>query len=290
MTTNKQTLKAYYKLTKPGLVYGNALMAIAGYLFGAAGHGSWLTFLAMLSGVCLVMAAACVFNNIIDRDIDGKMKRTANRPLITGEISVLNAVIYGSALLVVSILLLGFGTNLLTLGVGLFGFVAYTGLYTYSKRKTVHSTLIGTLAGATPPVIGYLAATNSLDVVALLLFLLLVAWQMPHFYAISIFRRADYANANIPVLSVVNGVFATRQQMIAYAALFIVMVLLLGIYGGTSLLTVLILLLAASYWLCLTLQPMSEQSSSSWAGKVFGWSLWLLVIGCIVLSLDSFWH
>lgn len=290
MTTNKQTLKAYYKLTKPGLVYGNALMAIAGYLFGAAGHGSWLTFFAMLSGICLIMAAACVFNNIIDRDIDGKMKRTAERPLITGEVSVRNAVIYGATLLVVSLLLLGLGTNLLTLGVGAFGFVAYAGLYTYSKRKTVHSTLIGTLAGATPPVIGYLAATNSLDMIALLLFLLMVAWQMPHFYAISIFRRVDYANANIPVLSVVSGVFATRRQMVAYAALFVVMVLLLGIYGSTSLLTLLILLLAASYWLYLTLQPMSEQDSSTWAGKVFGWSLWLLVIGCTVLSLDSFWH
>ena len=279
-------LRTYYYLAKPGIVYGNSIAAIAGYFFGAAGDPNIVTFLSMLIGVALVMASACVFNNILDRDIDARMARTKRRALVSGDVPLANAIVYGTTLLVVGTLLLAYGTNLLTLSVALFGFIAYVGPYTYSKRKTIHSTLIGTLSGSTPPVIGYIAATNSFDMIAVLLFLVMVAWQMAHFYSIAIFRRDEYAAANLPILSVVKGVHATRQQITIYVVLFLVIWTVLGVYG-TSLLTYLIVLLAGLYWLQLCLDR-SETDVSRWARKQFGWSLWLLLIMSATLSLNSF--
>lgn len=220
MMLSRETVTAYYWLTKPGIVYGNALMAIAGYFFGANGSPTLTVFLAMLVGICAVMASACVFNNVIDRDIDARMERTKQRAIPAGAIPPAEALMFASFLLVVGLVLLLLGTNLLTAIVALAGHLAYVVLYTYAKRKTIHGTLIGTLSGSTPPVIGYVAATGALDVTALLLFLALAAWQMAHFYAIAIFRRDDYAAAAIPVLSVVKGLDETKRQITIYVGVF----------------------------------------------------------------------
>jgi protoheme IX farnesyltransferase len=283
--TIKQTLNAYYLLTKPGIVYGNALTATAGYLFASGLSGSWVTFVSMLAGVMSVMASACVYNNIIDRDIDRKMSRTQDRPSVTGKIGPGQAFVFGGTLLVVGVLLLAYGTNITTLAVALWGFVAYVGLYTYAKRVTVHSTLIGTLSGATPPVIGYVAATGALDVTAGLLYLVLITWQMPHFYVISIFRRDDYKRADIPVLSVARGVEATKQQIVAYTALFVLACVLLGFYGGLNLLGTLVITLAGAYWLYTSLLPVVD--SSKWALGMFHRSLAVLLIVCLSLGLNG---
>ena len=288
--TLSETLRAYYYLTKPGIVYGNALMAIAGYFFGAHGSPSVTVFFGMLLGVSAVMASACVYNNVIDRNIDLKMERTKKRAVPAGTVSPFHALIFANILLVIGILLLVFGANLLTALVAIGGHVAYVVLYVIAKRKTVHGTLVGTLSGSTPPVIGYVAATGQLDLVALLLFLVLVAWQMPHFYAIAIFRRNDYASAGIPVLSVVKGIDATRKQIIAYVILFILATIALGVYGGVSLLGTLIVILAGFYWLYVCLQIVEQGEAVGWARKQFGWSLMLLLIMAATWSLDSFLH
>ena len=288
--TLSETLRAYYYLTKPGIVYGNALMAIAGYFFGAHGSPSVTVFFGMLLGVSAVMASACVYNNVIDRNIDLKMERTKKRAVPAGTVSPFHALIFANILLVIGILLLVFGANLLTALVAIGGHVAYVVLYGIAKRKTVHGTLVGTLSGSTPPVIGYVAATGQLDLVALLLFLVLVAWQMPHFYAIAILRRDDYASAGIPVLSVVKGIDATRKQIIAYVILFILATIALGVYGGVSLLGTLIVILAGFYWLYVCLQIVEQGEAVGWARKQFGWSLMLLLIMAATWSLDSFLH
>lgn len=290
MSSLSHTLRAYYYLTKPGIIYGNALMAIAGYFFGAHGTPSLSTFASMLFGICAVMASACVYNNVIDRDIDSKMERTKKRAVPTGAIAPLNALIFANVLLVIGVLLLVFGANTLAALVAIGGHIAYVVLYGVAKRKTVHGTLVGTLSGSTPPVIGYVAATGRLDLTALLLFLVLVAWQMPHFYAIAIFRRDDYASAGIPVLTVVKGMDATRRQIIAYVTLFILSCLALGIFGGMSLLGTMIMVLAGSYWLYLCLQPVEEGELNKWARRQFGWSLMLLLILSATWSLDNFLH
>lgn len=282
------TIRTYYYLTKPGIVYGNAIAAIAGYFYGAGGSPILVTFTAMLTGICFVMASACVYNNVLDRSIDARMKRTERRAVVTKAISVTHALIFATVLLAIGIFLLAVWTNTLTLLVALAGHFAYVVLYGWAKRHTVHSTLIGTISGSTPPVIGYVAATGALDITALLLFAIMAAWQMPHFYAIAIFRRDEYAAANLPILSVVKGIDVTRRQIIAYATLFVVLCGLLFLYGGASLLWFLVMALAGGYWLLLVLQPYND--INKWARKQFGWSLSVLLIMCVGLSLDSFWH
>ena len=290
MMLSRESVQAYYRLTKPGIIYGNALMAIAGYFFGAAGSPSVTVFLPMLIGISAVIASACVYNNIIDRDIDAKMERTKERAMPTGRIPRVDALLFASFLLLVGLVLLVLGTNALTAFVALMGHLAYVVLYGYAKRKTVHGTLIGTLSGSTPPVIGYAAATGTLDVTALLLFVVLAAWQMPHFFAIAIFRRDDYRRANIPVLPVVSGVEATKRQIILYVVVFIISCVLLGLFSSLSLLSTLILVLLGAYWLLLCLNQVEDEPIELWAGRQFGWSLKLLLFMCLILSLDSFLH
>lgn len=283
-----QTLKTYYYLTKPGIVYGNAIAATAGYFFGAEGSPELVPFMALLVGICLIMASACVYNNILDRSIDARMSRTRQRALVVKAISAPHALIYATALLVAGTLVLGVWTNLLTLAVALFGHFSYVVLYGWAKRTTIHSTLVGTISGSTPPVIGYVAATGRLDLTAILLFLIMVAWQMPHFYSIAIFRRDDYAAANLPILSVVKGLDATRRQIIAYICVFLITCVLLTAYSHASLLWLLIMLLVGGYWLYICLQKFDDVNT--WARKQFGWSLSVLLAMCVSLSLDSFWH
>ncbi len=216
------------------------------------------------------------------------MDRTKKRALVEKTISVQNAFVFGTILLILAIFIFLISTNILALAVALIGHVAYVVLYTFGKRLTVHGTLLGTISGSTPPVIGYVAATGVLDLTALLLFLLLVAWQMPHFYSIAIFRFEDYKNAKIPVLPVVKGYKRTRKEIIIYIILFLTLCVLLGVYGGVSLFTVLLLTLAGGYWLYLCSLPYTD--ITRWARKQFGWSLSVLLLLSITLSLDHFWR
>ena len=139
----------------------------------------------MLIGISLVMASACVVNNVIDVDIDAKMARTDHRALVTGAIKKNIAIIYGVILGVLGFAALIYWTNWLVVVIGLVGFVDYTVLYGYFKRKSIHGTIVGSISGATPPIAGFCAVTGTFGLEALILFLILVIWQMPHFYAIS---------------------------------------------------------------------------------------------------------
>jgi protoheme IX farnesyltransferase len=286
----KKSFRTYYLLAKPGIVYGNALIASAAFFLGAYGSPDLTVFFAMFIGICAVMASACVFNNILDRDIDRKMKRTRKRAMVSGSVSTRQALVYGTVLLALGLVVLLLGTNMLSTLVAITGHIAYVVLYGYAKRTTVHGTLVGTISGSTPPVIGYTAATGQLDVTALLLFLILVAWQMPHFYAIAIFRRDDYAAANIPVLPVVKGIRTTRRQILIYVLLFLLAVSTLWVWTNVSLLGTLVVLLAGLYWLYLCLQSVNDDDINGWASRQFVWSLKLLLILSLTWSLDSFLH
>ena len=167
------------------------ITATGGYLFASKGDISFATLLAMMAGLASIIASGCVFNNYIDRGIDSKMKRTKNRALVTGEVSTTNALVFTSILLAIGSFLLGYFTTPLALWVAIFGFFAYVVVYGIWKRQSVHGTEVGSISGAVPPVVGYVAVTGSLDTSAVILFLLLVLWQMPHFYAIGIFRRSE---------------------------------------------------------------------------------------------------
>jgi len=281
-------IKIYYQLTKPGIIYGNAITMIAGFFLASQGHIDWQLLLAALVGLSLIIASGCVFNNIADRDIDNRMERTKNRALVTGAISKQKAFIFGTILGLSGALTLYFTTNPLTLCVALVGLFVYVALYTPLKRLTMHATLVGAVAGAVPPVVGYCAVTNSLDLGAILLFLILVAWQMPHFYSIAIRRRDDYTQARIPVLSVKKGIYVTKINIMIYIMIFIMMLILLNVYGYAGLVYLGVMLLISLYWFLLAVKGLKPAiDDKAWAKKMFLFSLFVLLVFSLMVSING---
>ncbi len=278
-------MKDYYRLAKPGIVYGNALPAFAAFLFASEQGVNLPLLAAMLFGLMGIIAASCVVNNVMDRDIDTHMKRTKERALATGRISVRSALIYAFVLGIIGIALL-LQTNLLTLAVALFGVFVYLLVYTPLKRTTRHSTIVGALAGAVPPVVGYAAVTNTLDTVALLLFVILVCWQMVHFFAIAIFRKDEYQAAGLPVMPVRFSIARTKALMIVYAFLFAYALFALYQVARLGLLYALPLSIISIGWIVLALLGLRTPNESRWARMMFFYSLLVLLLLCLVLSLS----
>jgi protoheme IX farnesyltransferase len=277
--------RTYYQLTKPGIIYGNMLFAAAGFLLAAKGHVDILLLLATLVGVALVIASGCVCNNYMDRSIDKKMKRTQNRALVQGRVSGRAALIYAACLGAAGFGLLLAYTNLLTVGVGLLGFVDYVVLYGFWKRRSVYGTLVGSISGATPPLAGYTAVTGHLDAGAITLFLLLVCWQMPHFFAIALYRRQDYADAGIPVWPVKRGERSTQIQIVIYTALFVLACAMLTVLGYTGYIFLAVMLVFGLAWLGCGFQGFRAADVNRWARKMFGFSLIITLVLSAMLAL-----
>lgn len=270
------SIRNYYHLTKPGIVRGNMVHLLAGALLAQSYGIKWPELIGVLIGTSLVIASACVLNNYIDRGIDAKMKRTKKRALVTGMISVKRAMLFAAILA-----LLGFGllillTNLIVFLIGLIAYIFYVIIYAVAKRKTVHSTLIGAIPGALPAMAGYVAISGQIDTGAWLVFLLVLVWQMPHFYAISIFRRDEYKAAGIPVLGVVAPFVVVKHYVLAYMVLYVFVIGLLiqaNILGATA---SVMMLAGAAYWVYVFYTASPEPIQ--WARTVFGVSLLLTLI------------
>ena len=280
-------LKAYYRLAKPGIVYGNDLTAAGGFFLASTNRIGLGRLAAMLAGLTLVIASACVFNNYIDQGIDKKMSRTKNRALVSGQISGKSAIAYASLLLASGTAVLGFFVNLLSMLLALGAVFAYVVIYGIGKRKTVHGTLIGTIPGAAPPVIGYTAATGKLDSQALLLFLILVCWQMPHFYAIAMYRLKDYKAAGLPVLPAVKGMRRTKLEILVYVILFVSTVISFSASGYTGLTFLVVMGGLGLYWLWKGLSGFNAKDDAKWGRQMFGLSLIILLSLSVMLSIGA---
>jgi protoheme IX farnesyltransferase len=277
----------YYLLTKPWIVFGNLITLVAGFMLASKGTFPFGLFLATLFGLSLIMASACVFNNYIDRHIDRIMKRTQGRALVIGLIPVQNALFFGTLLGIVGGAILLLFTNLLALAVAVAGFFVYVCLYSLWKCHTVYGTAIGSIAGAVPPVVGYCAVSNRLDAGAFILFLILVLWQMPHFFAIALSRFDDYAAAKIPVLPVVKGAFRTKIHMTIYIIGFILATLLLPLFHYTGSLYLFVALNTGLIWLGLSVYGFKCKSDQHWGQQMFRYSLVLITLISVVISLDT---
>lgn len=278
-------LREYYLITKPGIIRGNITIAGAAYIYGSQGLIDVQKFLGMLVGTSLVIASACVFNNVIDRNIDSLMKRTASRAVPSGKISVINALIYGTV-----IGLIGFGilitfVNLLTFVIGLVGWLSYVILYGWFKRKSIHGTLIGSISGSTPPLAGFGAATNHLDLAAGILFIILSSWQMAHFYSIAIYRLSDYKSASIPVYSAVKGIPKTIQQILFWVLAYVALCILLYVLGYSGIVFTVITGGFGLFWLFWGIAKRNIDPDR-WAKSMFGWSLIALLSLAAALSLN----
>lgn len=281
-------IKRYLQVTKPGIIFGNLISIIGGFLLAAKGQIDYTLFLTTLIGISLVIASGCVLNNYIDRDIDRKMERTKNRIMVKGLISLKASLIYATVLGIAGFMLLYLTSTPLVMRLAMIGFVVYVGVYSlYMKRKSVYSTLIGSLSGAAPPVIGYCAVSNRFDTGALILLLIFSLWQMPHSYAIAIFRFKDYQAASIPVLPVKRGISITKHYIILYIIGFMVATLMLTLSGYTGYKYLIVAASISVWWLGMALQGYkSANDDKVWAYKMFIFSLIAIISLSVMMSVD----
>ena len=280
-------MKQYLQVTKPGIIFGNLISVVGGFLLASKGSIDYPLFLATLVGVSLVVASGCVFNNYIDRDIDKKMERTKNRVLVKGLIAPNVTLVYATALGIAGFALLYTAANPLAMWLAVMGFVVYVGVYSlYMKRHSVYGTLIGSLSGAAPPVIGYCAVTNEFDMGALILLAIFSLWQMPHSYAIAIFRFTDYQAANISVLPVVKGISVAKNHITVYILAFMIATLMLTLSGYAGYKYLVVAAAVSVWWLGMALRGYKTENDSIWARKLFVFSIVAITSLSVMMSID----
>ncbi|MBV4477382.1 heme o synthase [Pseudomonas sp. B2M1-30] len=281
------SLKHFIQITKPGIIFGNVLSVAGGFFLASKGHVDLAVFLAAMIGTSLVVASGCVFNNCIDRDIDYKMERTKNRVLVQGLISLKLALVYATVLGVAGVALLYKVANPLAALFAVIGFIIYVGFYSlYLKRKSVHGTLVGSLSGAMPPVIGYVAVTNTFDMAALTLLVMFSLWQMPHSYAIAIFRFKDYQAASIPVLPVERGIEVAKKHILYYILAFVGATLMLTISGYAGISYFAVAAAMGMYWLYMAWTGNKAADDTVWARKLFVFSIFTITALSVMMSVD----
>lgn len=282
-----EKIKNYLLVTKPGIIFGNLITAAGGFLLASKGRVDMALLLWTLVGLSLVVASGCVLNNYIDRNMDKLMSRTQNRALAAGRISPEIAVSYGILLGIAGIMLLWSKTDTLCVVIALAGFIIYVGLYSlYLKPHSVHSTLIGSLAGAAPPLAGYCAVTNRFDMGALILLFIFGLWQMPHCYAIAIFRYEDYAAADIPILPVKKGVPATKKHVVGHMLAFMAATLLLTFSGYVGYLFMAVATAMNLCWLYAAWSGFGRCNDRTWSKRLFVGSILTITVLCAMMSID----
>ncbi|ODV24078.1 MAG: protoheme IX farnesyltransferase [Rhodanobacter sp. SCN 68-63] len=229
-------VREYLQLTKPRVVALLVFCAVIGMFLAVPGVPPWRALVFGTLGIWMASGSAAAFNHLIDERIDKLMARTARRPLATGALSVRQVLVFAVLLGVASMLVLALLVNLLTAVLTFGGLIGYALVYTaYLKRATPQNIVIGGLAGAIPPVLGWTAVTGELHAFALQLCLIIFVWTPPHFWALAIFRRDDYARAQVPMLPVTHGVVYTRWHVLFYTVLLVLVTLLPAITGYTGL-------------------------------------------------------
>ena len=219
--------RRYLELTKPRVVALITFTAVVGTLLASPGAPPLAALVWGNLGIALAAACAATLNHVLDRRIDAQMARTRARPLPSGQLKERQALVFAALLGVSAMAILAFLVNLLTALLTFLSLIGYAVVYTvWLKRATSQNIVIGGAAGAAPPVLGWAAVTNGIDPNALLLFLIIFVWTPPHFWALAIARRDEYARAGIPMLPVTHGVAHTRLQILLYTVLLVVVTLM----------------------------------------------------------------
>ena len=235
MATSEMTLtksqelawRRYYDLTKPKVVALILFTALVGMLLSTPGMVPVQPLVFGLLGIGLASAAGAALNHVVDQRIDGIMERTRNRPLPSGDLDAPHALGFALALVALSMLILTSLVNVLTAALTFAAFIGYAVIYTsYLKRATPQNIVWGGIAGAAPPLLGWTAVTGEVSGFALLLVMIIFLWTPPHFWALAIKRRAEYAKAGIPMLPVTHGVEFTKQQILIYTLMLLIVSLM----------------------------------------------------------------
>ena len=289
-TTSNPTIADFLVLCKIKVVALIMLTAVVG-MFLATQELPPLELVIFASiGISFASSSAAVFNHIIDQKIDNEMHRTSNRPLPEGKISAQTALIFGIVLGVIGIGVLLIWVNTLTAMLTFFALIGYAVFYTmYLKRATPQNIVIGGAAGAAPPLLGWAAITNSVELGGLLLFAIIFIWTPPHFWALAIHRQKEYAKVNVPMLPVTHGHKFTRLQILLYTILLVIVTVMPYLVGMSALIYLVCALVLGAVFLYYAIELLRKPEDKALPMKTFGYSINYLMILFVVLLVDHYY-
>jgi len=284
---DKKTLKGLIILPKPGIVMLVIVSGYTGLILGSNGTPDAYTAFWTLLGLSMATAGSAVLNNFLDRDIDSIMHRTRDRSLPSGSVSANHAYMIGTVLVAVSLSILkisiGFLVTALT-GAAVFNYVV---MYTmYLKRTTPLATHIGGIAGALPPMIGYTAARGVIDERALILFLIIVVWQQPHFWSLALKYREDYARASVPILPVAKGVYATKIRLFWYTLALLPVSLLPYAFEMAGVYYLISAMAAGALYMWLTVKFLVSEKDKEMVLFFYSIAYLMVIFGAMVIDLS----
>lgn len=286
----RPTWRDFVGLCKLNVVAVMVLTLIVGLCLAVPGAPPLDTLIITSLGVGLASSSAAAINHVLDRNIDHKMARTAGRPFPQSRMTPQAALIFAGVLGVAGIGMLALWVNLLTAWLTLFALIGYAVIYTaILKRATPQNIVIGGVAGAAPPLLGWTAVTDSVGGQGLLLMLIIFAWTPPHFWALCIARKDDYARAGIPMLPNTHGLDYTRLQIFLYTLIMIVVTLLPFVTGGSGLIYLIgvtILNVRFLYWAA-RLMFVRDMADSM---KMFKYSIYYIMALFVILLVDHYWR
>ncbi|MCG8611062.1 MAG: heme o synthase [Pseudomonadales bacterium] len=278
----------YLEMCKPNVVALMILTSVIGMMLARPGLPGWDIMLFGNLGIALMAASAAVINHVVDRKVDTLMARTSNRPLAKGKVEVSSALLFSAVLGGTGMTILLVQINALTAWLTLASLIGYAFIYTlFLKRATPQNIVIGGLAGAAPPLLGWTAMTGAVEPNSLLLVLIIFAWTPPHFWALAIHRKAEYAKADIPMLPVTHGESYTKLQILLYTLILFAVSLfpfITGMSGLIYLVSAVILGIRFIDWAC----AMIRDSRPHAAIKTFKYSITYLMLLFIALLADHF--
>lgn len=286
--SQKATWRDYYELTKPKVIMLLLLTALVGMCLATPSWVGTTVLIAGLLGIGALSSAAAVINHVVDHQIDSQMARTFHRPVAKGKISVTQALIFSFVLATAGYLILEIWVNRLTALLTLASLVGYAVIYTmFLKRATPQNIVIGGLAGAAPPLLGWTAVTNEVHAHALLLVLIIFTWTPPHFWALAIHRQKDYARANVPMLPVTHGLEFTKTSVLLYTVLLCVIGLIPYLIGMSALIYLLGSSVLNLIFLVYAIQ-LKYYCKPSTAMATFRFSIIHLMLLFVVLLVDHY--
>lgn len=286
--SSNPTWRDYLTLTKPRVVAVLVLTSMVGMLLARPVLPSVELFVLANLGIGLAASAAAAVNHVVDRRIDAMMSRTKHRPVSEGKVSPINALLFAFALGVTGLGILVIVANPLTALLTFASIIGYAVIYTlYLKRATPQNIVIGGLAGAAPPLLGWVAVTNTIDPYALLLVAIIFAWTPPHFWALCIAKKEDYATADVPMLPVTHGDEYTRLQMLLYTILMVLVTMLPYLSGMSGVLYLLGVTIINARFLIL-LKKHSDTKDPQDAMALFWYSIRYIMWLFLFLLVDHF--
>ena len=278
----------YFELCKPRVVYLIVFTAVVGMFLAVPGWPPLSALIAGTLGIGLAASSAAAINHLLDQRIDAVMARTRDRPLPTGQLGIKQVLIFALLLCVLSMSILMIWVNTLTAVLTFLSLIGYAIVYTvWLKRATPQNIVIGGAAGAAPPVLGWTAVTGAIDPNALILFLIIYVWTPPHFWALAIHRRHDYAAADIPVLPVTHGVRFTRWHILFYTILLVLVTTLPYLTGMSGLLYLagVTVLNMGFLWYALRLLSTNDEGLPM---QTFSYSVIYLMVLFVFLLVDHY--